>query len=258
MTSGPVRIVSPRRGRPAPRGTVLCVPHAGAGASVYNGWRHELPGLRVAAVQPPGREDRFREPPPLGLVELAATIVAGLEDLARYPLVLFGHSMGAIVAYEVCRLMAAVGMPAPVLLAASGHPPPTLMNGEVLAATEADLVDYLTRMGGAHLDEVLADPEWRQMLLGTLRADLDMYAGYRHHAEPVNPTPVVTFAGHDDEMAAPADMRAWAPLSPTPLRQYAYPGGHFFVQTARDLVLADLRTEIDRVLAARTAVGSEP
>jgi medium-chain acyl-[acyl-carrier-protein] hydrolase len=66
---------------------------------------------------------------------------------------------------------------------------------------------------------------------------------------------VVTFTGQDDETTAPAAMRAWAALSPAPLRQHAYPGGHFFLQTARDLVLADLRTEIDRVLGARTGAG---
>src|ERR1700677_5026076 len=117
----------PAPGIPALR--LFCFPYAGAGASVYRAWAAGLPGFEVCAVQLPGREDRYCEPPIPRMDYLIDALTDGLRTSLDSPFAVFGHSMGAIVALEFCRGLRRAGLPAPKRLFVSGHGAPHLSDG---------------------------------------------------------------------------------------------------------------------------------
>ena len=218
---------------------LVCLPHAGAGVLAYAQWRARQVGADVVAIQLPSRDDRIDEPMPANVSELVAQIVSALGPLASCPLALFGHSYGAVLAYEVARTLTKAGTP-PRLLAVSGNRSVTTMCGRRTPHDASMLADRLAADSGERMAELLADPEWRRMLLTPLSEDLRLYDGYVHAPGPRLPVPVIAFAGLDDPATTPQDVSHWADVSTEPLRQRWCEGGHFFIRECRDQVQADI------------------
>ncbi|CAL9373186.1 Thioesterase PikA5 [Nocardiopsis dassonvillei] len=225
--------------RPRARLTVVLFPHAGGTANFYRDWSADLPEeYALVAVQYPGRETRPDEPLPERLEDLAEGAAAALEGHLAGPYALFGHSMGALVAYETAHRLAAGPLGPPVRLFVSARPAP----GSEGPATGTHLLDddrlvaVIEKLGGTP-PGLLDDPYLRSLALPPVRGDYRLLDAYR----PVDPAPldvpVTALAGADDPAAAPAEVDRWGGFTTRGHVLEVLPGGHFFPLRHRAEVL---------------------
>jgi hypothetical protein len=189
------------RRQPSPRLRVVCFPHAGGSASFFHPWLADLPpDVELVAAKYPGREDRMPEPPVDGVPELADALTDALRRSADAPLALFGHSLGAAVAYEVARRLERRGdAGGPALLAVSSFPgPQRVTRGMLHQASDETLADEVRRLGGTHAI-ALEHPELRALVLPVLRKlppRRDLPAGHRRAALLPDPRVRGRFRSH--------------------------------------------------------------
>lgn len=230
-----------------PRRRLFCLPFAGGGASSYRGWRAELPAdLELCALQLPGREARFGEPLLTDMDAMVEGTLQAILPLRDLPFAFFGHSMGAVIAYETARRLAAMGGPQPELLAVSGRSAPFLearvppMHG----LSDADFIEGLRRLEGTPA-EVLENAELMELVLPVLRADFRAIETYRWREGPPLQARLLVLGGETDPDTDPSSLRAWAEVTRSGSRCELFPGGHFFLNTQRERLLALLREELD-------------
>ncbi|MWA16245.1 thioesterase II family protein [Streptomyces sp. BA2] len=233
---------------------LFCLPYAGGGASLYRDWPDELPEwVDVRPVQLPGRENRADEPALTSIDALAERLADELTPhLDDTPFALFGHSMGALLAYELAaRLEARSERTGPIALLVAGHRPPHLPDH---LAPLYDLPDKEFLAGVFALDgtsdELLAEPEVVQALLPLLRADFTAVDTYVHRLTEAVRCPVTVFTASADPTVIPGQMSRWSDVTERPPRVRTLPGGHFFVTTHRSLVTGMVATELHRALRA--------
>ncbi|MFJ4845811.1 thioesterase II family protein [Streptomyces sp. NPDC088733] len=236
------------RNCPAPRLRLLCFPHAGGAANFFRPWSGLVPDdVELLAVRYPGREDRFAEPPARSMEELAEPIAQACAGLADRPLVFFGHSMGASVAFEVAaRLAAGPLAPGLAALCVSGRPGPGKTRSRGLAdATDEELVADLVSMSGTNA-EALASPELRELFLPMIRADYRLLDRYGDHLAPGRlDVPVVAYYGDQDEHVDEDAVNAWSAVTRSGFAARSFPGGHFYLEQHAAPLLADLFARLD-------------
>lgn len=237
--------------RPLPRPgadvRLFCFPYAGGGARAYTPWARELPGeVELVALRPPGRETRIGEPPYRSLGPLVSELAEVVRPwTADKPYLLYGHSMGALVAYELTRRFRDAGIASPAKLVVSGRRAPHAGREveRLHDLPDDDLVDALDRLGGTP-DAVLDNREVMSLLLPTIRADLAVVEGYDHVPGPPLSVPVSAYGGRDDPWVDAASLAAWARHTVGPFRAVQVPGAHFFLAGAADVFLSALSAEI--------------
>ncbi|MFB9463157.1 thioesterase II family protein [Streptomyces cinereospinus] len=218
--------------RPFAERRLVCFPHAGGSPYFFRGWSKGLHELEVHAVCYPGRAERFGEPYATELAPMAQHIAAELltVDDPR-PLALFGHSMGATVAYEVARALEAAGRTVHHLFA-SGARAPQLNVPDPAAATtwdEAAVVRTLIELGGTD-PELLRNQGFVDLVLPYIGADFRMLAAYgRGPAEPLA-CPVTALVGADDPRVTGDQTAAWREVTGGPFRLRTLPGEHFYLE----------------------------
>ncbi|GAA2317166.1 alpha/beta fold hydrolase [Streptomyces kunmingensis] len=223
---------------------LFCLPHAGAGASAYRDWPDALaPGIEVIPVQLPGRESRHREPARRSAAELVGELTGPLASRAGPDYALFGHSMGALLSYELAHALSALGKP-PRHLFVSGLGGPHLpFVGPLLhEKTDAELITAVAAMEGTSA-EVLAVPELVELLLPLLRADLTVWETYepRPRASLRVPVPITALGGRQDPGVGLDRLGAWQELTSAGFRAEVFDGGHFYHHDAPDEVAAVVR-----------------
>lgn len=235
------RFHSPARARVR----LLCFPHAGASASAYYAMSAALAGaeLDVAAVQYPGRQDRRREPLVDDIAVLAARVYDVLDGRTGPPIALFGHSMGATVAFEVARRLEAAGTP-PLALFVSGRRAPSQARPErVHLGDDASVIAEVERLSGADA-RILRDPEMAELLLPVLRADYRAIERYRCHADSLLGCPVSVFTGDADPLTTVDEAAAWRDHTTGPVSLDVFSGGHFFWNAHLDRIAALVRDRL--------------
>lgn len=249
MTTGPV--------------TLWCLPNAGASAAAYAGWRRAAPaGLAIRPIELPGRGTRIGQP----LCESFDALCDQLaHELRRQRLLdgspgdrhaLFGHSMGALIAYELTHRWQAEGEPACALLA-SGCPAPRLRDPDRFAGSldDATLMDHLRALDGTPA-ELLEHEEMMALTLPVLRADFRVCASYRHRERPLLRCPLHAFGGRADRSVGGA-IAGWGHETEGVFTLDWYDGGHFFLREHTEPMLARIASQLGvSAAAAETAEAS--
>ncbi|MFG2622059.1 thioesterase II family protein [Streptomyces sp. NPDC048507] len=245
---------------PEPAARVYCFPHAGGNPRTFLGWQPALErDARILAVCPPGRGHRFREPAPASLTELAdgaATAIA-LDATGERPFLLFGHSFGAALAFEVARRLD--GVRGFAHLVASGCSAPRLLPTPRVARAaglEGRAFAEAVRFFGGLPPEVLEDEAMRELLLPHLKADFRMVAGYRYRHRGAAPltVPLTLVNGTEDPHVSPAALGPWADECAAAPDRHWVPGGHFYFEDRPTSVTAVLGA-LARAAAAGTAAA---
>jgi surfactin synthase thioesterase subunit len=225
---------------------VVCFPHAGGSASYYRPMSAALPAsVGLYAVQYPGRQDRLREPLVADVVSMAEAIAPAVLTLADRPLALFGHSMGASVAFEVGRRLERWGAPPVALFVSSRHAPSRPRGTEHHLADDKGLVSAVVKLGGPGV-ELMDDPEFVAMVLPTIRSDYRAAETYLGEPGATVRCPVVALLGDDDPDVGVDDTRVWAEHTTGEFTLRLFPGNHFYpgehIETLADLVATRLAT----------------
>jgi surfactin synthase thioesterase subunit len=193
----------------------------------------------VWPVQIPGRGSRFREASFRRLGDLVPALADGIAPLLDRPFALFGHSMGAVVAFELARELRRRGAPGPVLVAVSGRQAPPRPDPEPRFShlPDAPVLEELQRRYDGIPPEVLAEKELLQLLLPALRSDVEALEHYSYTAGEPLACPIACFGGEDDRHVTLADLEAWRGETCVGITVRTFRGGHFFVESARGEVL---------------------
>ncbi|NIF15558.1 alpha/beta fold hydrolase [Pantoea sp. Cy-639] len=223
---------------------LLCLPYSGASAMVYSRWRRKLPAwLQVRPVELPGRGARLGEPLHTDLKALARQLAAEQRQHTRAPYALFGHSLGALVAFELAHELRALGCPAPLALFASGTAAPTRREDYDAAkwrqpSSNEALIAELRTLGGTP-EEVLGNQELMSLTLPVVQADFLLCGRYDYQQRAPLSCPLHVLAGTDDR-ASDEQLHAWRRETLGDYSLAKFPGGHFFINGHEDQVLATL------------------
>lgn len=234
-----------RRFREGPEQGVplLCFPHAGGTAGFYFALAEEFSAdVHVRAIQYPGRMERRREPLCKTIEELADRIFAVLDDLVNRPIALFGHSMGAIVAFEVARRLERETSTGPATVFVSGRRAPSTVRAEqVHQYDDSTLLDEIRSLNGTD-PRVLENEDILRMVLPTVRADYQAVETYRCEPDAQLACPIVALVGDDDPRATVEEVKDWASHTSGPFDMHVLPGGHFFLN-GREREIAEIVSE---------------
>ncbi|MBH1934818.1 thioesterase [Streptomyces sp. AV19] len=211
----------------APAGRLYCFPHSGGLASEYVRWGRDLPGVEVSGVCPPGRGGRAAEEP----LTAMADWVGALLDSTGFtpPYTLFGHSLGALTAFETVRGLAARGRPLPERLIVSAYPAPHLVRTapRLHDLPDAELVAAVGGRYGGIPPEIAADPDLVALLLPAFRADFTLLETHRHRTGAPLPVPLHVFGG-DADTVTPGQLEAWREHTSAEFHVHRFEGGHFY------------------------------
>lgn len=242
--SGSPWLLGPKRHAPATL-RLFCFPHAGAGGSAFRGWAQRLPAsVQPIAIELPGRESRIREAP---LVEMRSV----LDALARIvvesgpsPFAFFGHSLGALIAFELTRALRRTGAPLPAALIVSGCTAPHLrgQHRRLSLLPDGEFLDALRQFNGLPR-ELLELPELLDLVLPTLRADFQLLDSYVYEDDRPLPCPLVAYGGLAD--ATVADIDLWQEHAAGPFTARRFPGDHFYLHSADSDFFARLCADLE-------------
>lgn len=237
------------RADPADGARLVVFPHAGAGPSAFREWICELtPGVELVCAEYPGRERRREEPPIESLEELLPPLLAGLRSLEAKPTALYGHSMGALVAFEVARALAVEALAKPELLIVSGACAPHLGARELLSHLPTkEFLRALLRLNGIP-PQVRAEPALIHLALPVLRADFRLLERYEYRVATTLTCPLLAIGSDRDPRVDRARLEAWRHHAGAAFSQHILPGDHFFIVSARAALLRTINGEIRRTL----------
>jgi surfactin synthase thioesterase subunit len=217
---------------------LFCFPYAGASAAVYSRWKRRLPAwIELVAVEPPGHGRRMKEPLQTTLPGLLAAVVAQVQPQPGQPYALFGHSLGALLAFELAVHLLRQQLPDPLLVFATGTHAPSRRDAERFTRlqTDAELKAELVRLQGTPAC-VLEDAELMALTLPILRADFQIAGSYVCPPGRRIRAPLHVVGGTEDS-TTPETLHAWSEHTLGELQVSLLPGGHFFLQTQEDQLL---------------------
>jgi medium-chain acyl-[acyl-carrier-protein] hydrolase len=253
-----LRWLAYREVNPRARLRLFCLPYAGGGASVFRGWAAALPAdVEVCPVQLPGRESRLREPPFERARPLVEALAGALEPHLGMPFALFGHSMGAMLCFELARELRRRQWPPPLHLFVSGRRAPQLPAREapIHDLPEPEFLARLRELNGTP-EEVLGHAELMRLLIPVLRADFAVNETYVFTpGEPLD-LGISAFGGLGDPEVSRDELEAWREQARGAFRLRLLPGDHFFLHGARDLITESVARDLAEL--GRAAPAARP
>ncbi len=237
--------------KPQARLRLFCFPYAGGGASVFRSWSRDLPPeIDVRPVQLPGRERRLMEDPYDDLTPLVTAVEGALLPFLTEPFAFFGHCLGALIAFELSRQIRTLHGLQPTALFVSGHRAPHLPDRFTPAhrLPDPEFAAELRRRNGTR-EEVLQNPDLMRLVLPLLRADFTICETYLFTPGGTLGCPITAFGGVGDPAVLPEELDGWSEQTSGPCTVQVLPGDHFFLQTARSLLLQKLSQDLTQVMS---------
>jgi medium-chain acyl-[acyl-carrier-protein] hydrolase len=225
---------------------LFCFPYAGGGASVFRNWANFLPAqVEVCPIQLPGRENRINETPFKRLSHLLDELADVLQPLFDLPFAFFGHSMGALVSFELTRQLRQRDAPLPSHLFISGSGAPQMSDPEppIHQLPRDEFVAAVRRFNGTP-EEVWQHDELVKILLPYLRADFEVCETYVYQPDARLSTPITVYGGRQDQNIKSERLRAWSEQTTKACVVHMFPGDHFFLHSSREQLLMALSQEL--------------
>ncbi|OLE37837.1 MAG: hypothetical protein AUG48_03480 [Actinobacteria bacterium 13_1_20CM_3_68_9] len=234
---------------------LLCFPSAGGDTAAYRGWQEAFgPEVEVLPAALPGRGRRIEDALIGSITEMADALVEpAIDAIASRPAVLFGHSMGALIAFELAhRLMARDATPE--LLVLSGTPGPDdagLVTDAYDGKSDREIVDFVRSLGLTP-EEIFDYPDLQELLLPVLRNDIEASGRYTAPPRAPLPVPLLVLSGSHDPLVDPARLRLWGKQTTQETRVVVFDGGHDFVNVRRELVVEAINEAVGVAAAVRS------
>ena len=234
---------------------VFFFPYAGGGPAAFAKWCNGLSdSFRLGstrafsglAVHYPGRGSRHPEPPLTNLLALVENLSQAIHPLLDKPFAFFGHSMGALIAFELTRTLRRKGLAQPNILFISACAAPQLSNPhpQIHHLPDAEFVNELKNLNGIP-SEILQNNELMKLSLPTIRADFEMVETYQYQADAPLACPIITLGGTDDSRVSREGLEGWAMHTNDSFESQFFAGGHFFITTANEAVLKFVERNLD-------------
>lgn len=223
-------LVCPSRGSGKIR--AFCFPHAGAGISVFRGWAQRLQDVaEVSYVQLPGREDRFREPPFTSLADLVGALVEVFAPVIDRPYVLYGHSVGGLIAFELARALRRMACPEPsyLFVSATSSPQTTWPHRPIHQLPEEEFLDEIQQRYRRVPRQLLEDPEMRRVMVPVLRSDVALIETYVYEPDAKLACPISAYGGLADLTVSRASLEGWRHQTCDMFELELLNAGHFFI-----------------------------
>jgi medium-chain acyl-[acyl-carrier-protein] hydrolase len=238
------------RPNPRTRLRLFCFPYAGGNAALFKTWRNNLPGtVEVCPVHLPGRGPRLSEPPFRQLAVMVEALAPALRPHLEEPFVFFGHSMGALIAFETARRLRRIYGFEPVHLFISGSDPPQLprKSQPTYDLPDDEFVKVLEKLNGTPR-AVLEHSELLQLMMGQLRADFEVVETYSYTSEPPLTCGISVFGGHEDGETNHQRLTGWREQTTGSFSISMLPGDHFFLHTAEALLFRLLSQRLHQLI----------
>ena len=232
---------------------LFCFPYAGGGAAIFRSWHLRLPdSLEVWGLQLPGRGNRQFERPYRRTREAVPEITEALGPLLDRPFAFFGHSMGAILSFEVARWMSRQWHVQPEHLFISGRRAPQVPYDDPkdYLKSDEDFVQAVKSLRGTP-EEVFENTEMMQLVLPTLRADFELAQTYEYIEDVTLDCPITVLGGTSDEESLECGLEEWAAQTSSRCRSYMFEGDHFFIHSCEAVVLEVCRRELSEICGGR-------
>lgn len=211
---------------------VIAFPFAGGNGGVFHPWKSFLnSNVEVLAYTPPGRASRFQHDLVYSMNELLEDAWQHLTPFLDKPFILFGHSLGGLVAFEFLHKLIQESKPLPVHFISSARKAPFLKSIENWTGLSDDeFIRKLDDLGGLHPD-IAENKELVELLLPILRADIGIVEQYTPENELTAPCPVTVFGGHDDTNIPVEALEQWQECFSQPIQIKMLDAGHFYLDT---------------------------
>lgn len=232
--------------RPQASLRLFCFPYAGGGSIIYRTWVGQLPpSVELYVAHLPGRENRLIEPPFTNIYPLVEALAEAIPPYLDKPFAFFGHSMGAMISFELARLLRRKNGPMPSALYVSGRPAPQLPRSDSISYNlpEEEFKQKLQNLNGTP-KEVLDHPEVMELLIPLVRADFSVVETYEYRPEPPLDLPLVAFGGLQDKAVPQERVEAWREQTSSSFRLWMIQGDHFFLNSSQRLLLYKLSQEL--------------
>jgi medium-chain acyl-[acyl-carrier-protein] hydrolase len=245
--------------RPNPRARMrfFCFPYAGGNAvNIYRSWPDYLPkDLEVCAIQLPGRGTRIREPAHKHLEPLVHDIEPAIKPYLNKPFVFFGHSMGAMISFELARALRSTQAPGPSHLFVSGRIAPHIPDPDppTYHLPEEQFIAEVKALNGTP-KEVLEHPELMQLMIPLLRADFSVCQTYSYADEPPLDCPITALGGLQDHKVGPELLEPWKVHTTAEFKLRMLPGDHFFLHGNQAQLLHLISGELQQLSSSPTRV----
>jgi surfactin synthase thioesterase subunit len=225
------------------RATLVCFPFAGAGPLFYRPWSQFAgSGLEIFAPPLPGRERLIDHALPRSVQEAAEAVLPAIEDRAGTgPVVLFGHCLGAILAYEVARRLD--GIPVLRLFASGARGPWTRRQPRTATLPDEQFIELVEELAG-YRHPALAHPEMRSLVLPVLRRDLELAESYVPTSMDRFDVPVTAIRGKDDRFAGPDEVEGWARVTNGGFESVEVSGDHMYIVHSAQLIVDMVRAVV--------------
>lgn len=227
---------------------LFCLPYAGGGTSVFSRWRSLVPEvLEIVPLQLPGREDRIAESPVTRWPDVVGEVFDLMLPCLKGLYALFGHSMGALIMYELAHYLRTQQHDQPLCLFVAAHRAPhlALRRPRVSELSDGELARHIARLDGTQ-EELLANTELMQLVFPILRADFTLCERYRYTARTPLDCPIVGFGGTHDPVVTREELAAWRCHTRSWFSLSMFPGGHFFIRDALPRIGGAVRDAVAR------------